>query len=151
MKLKNNKGFVGVDTSIAIIILLIFIPTISAIIYNINKENNNVQRKAQALNFAVNVMEIAKGIEPKELTMEKLETEITEFYKLDTAISNTNMTDGTINITKDKISYNLILSIKDYNEIDNTVEQNKAKQVKVIVTYLSGGKEQKIELETAVS
>ena len=37
MKIKNNKGFVGVDTSIAIIILLIFIPTITAMIYNINK------------------------------------------------------------------------------------------------------------------
>ena len=41
MKIKNNKGFVGVDTSIAIIILLIFIPTITAMIYNINKENKN--------------------------------------------------------------------------------------------------------------
>ena len=72
MKIKNNKGFVGVDTSIAIIILLIFIPTITAMIYNINKENKNVERKSQALNFAVNVMETAKGIGTKDLTLENM-------------------------------------------------------------------------------
>ena len=150
MKIKNNKGFVGVDTSIAIIILLIFIPTITAMIYNINKENKNVERKSQALNFAVNVMETAKGIGTKDLTLENMEKEITNLYS-DEIQQNSNTTDGIINISKDDVNYNLTITIQDYNEIDDTVAQNKAKQVKVIVTYLSGGKEQKIELSTAIS
>ena len=144
MKIKNNKGFVGVDTSIAIIILLIFIPTITAMIYNINKENKNVERKSQALNFAVNVMETAKGIGTKDLTLENMEKEITNLYSAEIQ-QNSNTTDGIINISKDDVNYNLTITIQDYNEIDDTVAQNKAKQVKVIVTYLSGGKEQKIK------
>ena len=150
MKIKNNKGFVGVDTSIAIIILLIFIPTITAMIYNINKENKNVERKSQALNFAVNVMETAKVIGTKDLTLENMEKEITNLYSAEIQ-QNSNTTDGIINISKDDVNYNLTITIQDYNEIDDTVAQNKAKQVKVIVTYLSGGKEQKIELSTAIS
>lgn len=150
MKIKNNKGFVGVDTSIAIIILLIFIPTITAMIYNINKENKNVERKSKALNFAVNVMETAKGIGMKDLTLENMEKEITNLYSTEIQ-QNSNTTDGIINISKDDVNYNLTITIQDYNEIDDTVAQNKAKQVKVIVTYLSGGKEQKIELSTAIS
>ena len=150
MKIKNNKGFVGVDTSIAIIILLIFIPTITAMIYNINKENKNVERKSQALNFAVNVMETAKGIGTKDLTLENMEKEITNLYSAEIQ-QNSNTTDGIINISKDDVNYNLTITIQDYNEIDDTVAQNKAKPVKVIVTYLSGGKEQKIELSTAIS
>lgn len=150
MKIKKNKGFVGVDTSIAIIILLIFIPTITAMIYNINKENKNVERKSQALNFAVNAMETAKGIAMQDLTLENMEKGITNLYSTEIQ-QNSNMTDGIINISKDNVNYNLTITIQDYNEIDNTVAQNKAKQVKVIVTYLSGGKEQKIELSTAIS
>ena len=148
--LKKKDGFTGVDISISMIIILIFIPTITAMIYNINKENKNVERKSQALNFAVNVMETAKGIGTKDLTLENMEKEITNLYSAEIQ-QNSNTTDGIINISKDDVNYNLTITIQDYNEIDDTVAQNKAKQVKVIVTYLSGGKEQKIELSTAIS
>lgn len=150
MKIKNNKGFVGVDASIAIIILLIFIPTISAMIYNINKENKSIERKSQALNFAVNVMETTKKIELQDLSLEKIETEIINFYNEGVIISNTELTDGIINIEKNNINYNLTITIQDYSEIDNTVDENRAKWVKVVVTYLVGGNEQNIELATVV-
>lgn len=150
MKIKNNKGFVGVDATIAIIILLIFIPTISAMIYNINKENKSIERKSQALNFAVNVMETTKKIELQDLSLEKIETEIINYYNEGVIISNTELTDGIINIAKDNINYNLTITIQDYSEIDNTVDENRAKWVKVVVTYLVGGNEQNIELATVV-
>ena len=38
MNLKKNNGFVGVDISVAVIILLILVPTITGMIYNINKK-----------------------------------------------------------------------------------------------------------------
>lgn len=150
MKIKNNKGFVGVDATIAIIILLIFIPTISAMIYNINKENKSIERKSQALNFAVNVMETTKKIELQDLSLEKIETEIINYYNEGVIISNTELTDGIINIAKDNINYNLTITIQDYSEINNTVDENRAKWVKVVVTYLVGGNEQNIELATVV-
>ena len=107
MKIKNNKGFVGVDTSIAIIILLIFIPTITAMIYNINKENKNVERKSKALNFAVNVMETAKGIGMKDLTLENMEKEITNLYSAEIQQnSNTNKTQYIYRINKGILNVN---------------------------------------------
>ena len=46
MNLKNNKGYVGIDASIAVLILLIIIPTIAGMIYNVNKTNNLIDRKS---------------------------------------------------------------------------------------------------------
>lgn len=151
MKFRNNKGFVGIDTSIAIMILVILIPTITAIMYNINKENKSIERKSQALNFAINVMETSKGMEVKDLSLENLETEITDFYGSDAILANTDLTDGIINIKKDKINYNLEITIQDYNEKDETVHEGVVKEVKVIVTYLVGGKEEAIDLATPIS
>lgn len=151
MKFKNNKGFVGIDTSIAIMILVILIPTITAIIYNINKENKSIERKSQALNSAINVMETAKGMDVNDLNLENLENEITNFYASDAILANTDLTDGIINIKKDKINYNLEITIQDYNEKDETVPKGVVKEVKVIVTYLVGGKEESIDLATPIS
>ena len=60
MNFKSNKGYTGADISIALIILLIFIPTIGAIIFNITLANNNTKRKVVAMNFATSILELAK-------------------------------------------------------------------------------------------
>ena len=58
--LRKNNGFAGIDISISMIIILIFIPTIFGIVYNIGKNNEEVTRKATAVGIATNVLEIAK-------------------------------------------------------------------------------------------
>ena len=150
MNLKKNEGYVGIDISVALIILLILVPIITGMIYNINKENNNLERKSQALNFAVNVMETSKGIELEELEISNLEQEVSTYFK-DVEITNTNYNDGVLICTKDSVTYELKIEIKDYSEIDDTIEENKAKKVSVVVTYLVGGDEQSIDLSTIVS
>lgn len=57
MKLRNNNGFTGIDLSIALIVLLIFIPVLFEIIYNLKKVNQSVDRESTALNIAVEVLE----------------------------------------------------------------------------------------------
>ena len=42
---KKNSGFAGIDISISMIIILIFIPTIFGIVYNIQKIKADVKRK----------------------------------------------------------------------------------------------------------
>ena len=150
MNLKKNEGYVGIDISVALIILLILVPIITGMIYNINKENNNLERKSQALNFAVNVMETSKGIELEELEISNLEQELSTYFN-DVEITNTNYNDGVLICTKDAVTYELKIEIKDYSEIDDTIEENKAKKVSVVVTYLVGGDEQSIDLSTIVS
>lgn len=147
---RNNKGFVGIDTSIAIIILLIVIPTLTAMIYNVNKENNSIKRKSQSLNFATNTMEIAKGMDYDTLTIDNLETEIANYYASEGTITNSDTSDGKLIINKDSINYNLELNIKDYNEVDNSYPSGDLKYVTVNVYYILGGKQQNIELSERV-
>lgn len=150
MNLKKNNGYVGVDLSIALIILLVLIPAITGMIYNLNKENKSLERKSQALNFAINVIETAKGIEPTELEITKLEEELCTYYQDNVDVTNSNTDDGILILKKDSVTYNLKIEIVDYSQIDTNVAENKAKSVNIAVTYLLGGKEQKVELSTTV-
>lgn len=62
MNLRNNKGYTGVDISVAMIIILIFIPTIFAVVNNIQRLNAKAERQANAVNIATDILEIAKSI-----------------------------------------------------------------------------------------
>ena len=65
---KKNSGFAGIDISISMIIILIFIPTIFGIVYNIQKINADVKRKSTAVNIATNVLEIVKSEAYSDIT-----------------------------------------------------------------------------------
>ena len=67
MKLRNNKGYVMTDATIAILIALILVPTIMGIVYSIRTTKRASETKTGALNIATNALEIAKGIELEEL------------------------------------------------------------------------------------
>ena len=47
--LRKNNGFAGIDISISMIIILIFIPTIFGIVYNIGKINAEVKPSFNAV------------------------------------------------------------------------------------------------------
>jgi hypothetical protein len=51
MNFRKNQGFAGVDISISVIIILIFIPTIFGIVYNIGKTNGDLKRKSKAVDI----------------------------------------------------------------------------------------------------
>ena len=69
---KKNKGYIATDALIAIMIILIIIPTLTGMIYNISKTENAINRKTQAINIAVNAMEVAKGLYVKDLEKGKI-------------------------------------------------------------------------------
>ncbi len=48
MNLRNNNGFTGIDIAIAVIIILIFIPTVFGITYNIHKTNRAIDAETEA-------------------------------------------------------------------------------------------------------
>lgn len=153
MNLKKNKGSVGVDISIALIAILIIIPTITGIIYNINKTNAEVERKSQAMNIAVNVMEIAKGFELEDLNTDDLFAEIANTYTSSTAESNVQ-TDGSktvLVIEIENVAYKVELEITDYSEIQSSATENIVKTVKTIITYKVGGEEKELDLSTVVT
>lgn len=63
MNLRKNNGFAGVDISISMIIILIFIPTIFGIVYNIQKTNSSVNRKSEAVGIRSECFRISKNRE----------------------------------------------------------------------------------------
>lgn len=172
MSLKQNKGYVGIDITTAIIILLILIPTIAGMIYNVNKIKNSSKIKTQAMNIAVNALETAKGLgitemnaegsEEVVLTQENILSELQTLYTISETPEITTNESETIStgislIEIDSVTYRLTIIITDYIEIaevaegEEAINPNIVKTVKAEVTFNSGGKEQTIDISTVIS
>ena len=147
MNLKSNKGYLGVDISIAVIILLILVPTIMGIVFNINRTQNEEDIKAGALNLAVNTMEISKGIDMTELTPNKIIENLSQdLYSGQIENSAVNP----IVVTTSKAVYKVGISVTDYKDENPEATENIVKTVKATVTYKIRGEEKTIELSTVV-
>ena len=155
MELNNNKGYVMTDASIAVLLLLILVPTIMGIIYSSNVTKRTTDVKSQAINIAVNAIEAAKGIEISSLTDRAVLNDIyTNIYVQDSmSISDTIINGNTVpiaTIKKENASYKLLIDVKDYSEGKNDILPNIIKTVTATVTYKIGGQEKTIELKTVI-
>ena len=72
-KLRKNNGITGIDASIAVFILMIFIPMIAGLISNINNMSNKIARRTRAVNIAVQVIEGVKFIDYDEIPNDKID------------------------------------------------------------------------------
>lgn len=69
MKLRNNRGISTVDATIAITIILIFIPTIFSFGYNIQTTNTAIKREARSIEMATDVLEIVKSMKFEDINL----------------------------------------------------------------------------------
>lgn len=175
MKLKNNRGYVAIDASIAVLVLLIIVPTIAGMIYNVNKTNNLIERKNEAISIAINTIETVKGIgvhgdinetvikdklseiytfaEDNTFTSENINDEATEFDDKINSIQGT--------LTKDENTYKIQIHIQDYANTQEAIDKKNntgievidelIKIVKVKVTFKSGNQQKDIELNTVIN
>ena len=60
MKLKNNKGFTGVDVAISTVILIVFVSFMAMLFYNISMSTKQIERKSKASQLAIQVIEAMK-------------------------------------------------------------------------------------------
>ncbi len=147
MKIKHNKGYVGVDLTISLMILIILIPTITAMTFNINSVSNGIKRKTEALSIATNVMESAKVVyEENKITsdvfLNKLINKVKSMYideETDDEIFET-VDDSTLLGTIDKSMYRIKIDVEEKDE-------NKA-VVNTEVRYKIGNKEESVNLKT---
>ena len=143
MNLKNNKGYVITDISISIIILLILVPVIMGIVYGIDSTKRAIEIKTEALNIAVNTLEIEKRLSWDNSSgnmdfvssMRELYTNVTEEVA-------ENETDSLITIETNIAKYTVKVMRYQYN---NTNTQSR----KVTVTYNIKGQNKEINIETA--
>lgn len=143
MNFKNNKGYVVVDATIAVIIFMILIPVLMGMVYRVNLTNHETKIKAEVINILVNTIETAKGIELENLTEEKVINKLQDTYTI-------SKTSNSAVITTFIASYKLKVSVVDYHDTHSDAKENVLKTVKAVVTYKIGNKEKTMDLSTVV-
>ena len=171
MNLRSNKGYTGVDISISIIILVLLVPIIGGITYNISKTGNDMNKKTNAISIAENVLELAKNIEdikyvyskesdsPEDDDAEKnyITSLTNNIQNRLTApeIKNENGKESLIFSVKDEDEnhYKIIIDVEDfadYTDIENP-KKNLVKKVNAEVIYSVGQNTDSIEIATIIS
>lgn len=155
MNLRNNKGYTGIDISVAMIIILIFIPTIFGIVYNLQKVRAKSEREAISINVATDVLEIAKSIAYSDVTI----SENSEFIaRLNNKYSNLqilNDENKLVNcsyIDNNHIHYKIEVDVANQypSEIDESEKMDYVKKVTVTVTYPVGNSTKSINISTVL-
>ena len=160
MNFRNNKGYTGVDISVAMIIILIFIPTIFGIVYNLQKNRATTERKAISLSIATDVLEIAKSLNYDEIDLSDgalkavLDTKyISSDYNSNIDISETGYTYAYYTYTgENNVHYRIQVGVLKYfpEYENNTNTEGLVKQVKAIVTYPIGNTTKSIDISTVL-
>lgn len=148
MKIKNNKGLTGVDVTIAVIILTIFVSLMANMFYNVSQIGNVVNRKSEATYVAVQIIEAMK-----QVNYDDLPTGLTE----DTTAINLEKLNELL-IDEDKIvlknGYSVDINVENYKKIKGETEgeelEDILKRITVTVKYNEKAKEQTVELTTVV-
>ena len=136
MKIKSEKGITGIDITVSILVITIFISLIGVLIFNIDSQSKSIERRTEAAYQAVNLIEELKG-----MTIEELEA-LSEDEK-----------NGYI----DETSYTKQIEIVDYkdlteeNQNDDTIQSGILKKVTVTVLYKDGADTEEISLSAIVT
>ena len=141
MNLKQEKGITGIDITIAVIIISIFMATILTVFTSIQKNSTNLERETEATYYAVDTIEEIKALDFSSLP-QKGTSKIQGIEKLK---------DGYVKDKSGKTtSYYRTITVKDYTELEG--KQNEVAEILKKVTVEITNKDQKqiktIELST---
>ncbi len=132
MNIKKNSGFTGIDVSISLIIIMIFIGSITAILYNFQVKSRQIDRKSQATQIIIEILEFAKSANFEDLNQEYLN----------------NFKDTNYSSLK---GYNINVSCqndKDILEMETNTQEVNAKKVIVNVSYLVNNETKNLSIYT---
>ena len=137
MKIRSENGFTGVDISIAVIIILIFVSLVAVLIAQVNSTGKEISLRSDATYIAINEIEQVK--------INGFET-----YKGKSIANGNNV------ITKDEAvsgtqGYYKTIEVEDMNDIDTQKTADIVKRVTVKISYMFQGKVQDVELSTILS
>lgn len=134
MNVKNEKGITGIDITLSVILITIFIGILTTISYNIQNDVKQVNRQAEVLEYAITSIEELKAL---------------DFNQLPTIGNNkiTGFEDGYITDSQGKTTpYYKTITVQDYKEIDTTAEAEIVKKVTVEILYKFKNKNKSITL-----
>ena len=133
MNLKNNKGFTGIDISVATIVFIVFASIISMLFYNMAVSSKKIERKTVATNLCIEIIEALKESPFDKLTK-------TEETSMDIETLQT-ISGKTINLPN---GYVPKIIIEDYKE------ESVIKILRVTISYKENNKNEEITIETLV-
>ena len=61
MKLRNNKGFTGIDIAVSVVIIFIFISIVSMLVYRVNSKSREIELRGNATYLAIDEIEQLKN------------------------------------------------------------------------------------------
>lgn len=141
MRLREKKGITGIDITISITLIAIFIALIATITFGIQKKSEDVQRDSDATLYAVQIIEEikAKGFD----ILPDAGTHSIEGYDSGYILDSEGK----------ETPYYQEVTVRDYTEIPGNEEKIKdlVKEVTVKVRYKSGSEEKQVELSTIIS
>ena len=138
---KNEEGITGVDITIAIILITIFVSIIATLFYNIQKTSTELERETIATSYAVEIIE-----EIKALGFEQLPN-------VDEGNQISGYEDKYIEDNGEDTPYYQTVRVEDYSQISNDeeVEPEMLKKVTVTVSYKVNNTNKEITLSTMIS
>lgn len=145
---KNNKGMLGVDLTISIVVLSIFVSIISVLIYNIALSINASKRNSVALTYVVDILEKSKTITYNDININNMENiikTIPGLADIEDIESDTNEYKGKIN------GYTIYTTVEKYNELTENQGKGLEDRVKIItvnVEYKIGNNVQNVNIST---
>ena len=152
--LKQEKGFTGVDLTIAVIILMLFVALITTLFYNVYLSSSSTKRSATANSYIIDVFEQIDRMTYEEVLQDNivnastdtfiqtLQAKLIENSKIDNVLVKRGMTqDG--NLSK---PFQLEVSVTNYNQTEgNTDKKDLVKMISVRMKYKVGKKIETIE------
>lgn len=130
VKMKSERGYVGVDIAISIIVLFIFVSLIATLSYRVNSSSKEIELKSKATEIAILEMEAIKNKTWEDITTEDIS------YRETTEIEQ---------------GYDRTIIVEDYHDIDETKKPDIVKKVTVRIQYRFKGKEETIEFSTIIA
>lgn len=138
-RLKSEKGSAGIDISVSVIMIFIFVSIVSSLVYQINSKTKEIETQTDAINLAIN-------------EASKIKAEGIEQYKGKTVAN------GNSEVVKDEEvsghqGFYKTVTVEDYTDLNNKSSKKSdiVKRVKVKISYVYKTKEESVELPVLVS
>ena len=154
MKLKNEKGFVVTDITVAIIILLLFMSLISVLFFNITKNSKDIERQSQATYIAMEAIEAVKTKQYDDVELTNGDQQIVKTGSNYTYQGNTSVVSLERDIKAEE-GYSPTIKVENYipekyqgQNLENT---DLIKIITVNVNYKLGGEIKTVTLKTTIS
>lgn len=146
MNIKDDKGFTGVDITVAIIIVVIFVGIIATLFFNYSITSQEIERQGKASEYSISIIEKIKND-----NFEKYKKGENLDYNL---YENESITSDSFKdiISSPESGYYVTVNVKDYKkDRPEATIINIIKKITVTVSYKVANQDKDVTISTIIS